>query len=361
MAGIVAIASLLFTVSACSSGKHPDPRVEAPLVQVAVAQRAGASARAFTGSVAARVQSGLGFRVSGKVTERLVDAGQLVHQGQPLMRLDRTDFSHSAISQRGAVAAARARMVQTSADEERYRGLVASGAVSQSQYDQIKAAADSARASLESLEAQLRVAKDDERYTTLVADRDGTLMDTLAEPGQFVVAGQIVLKVAYSGPREAVVYLPETLRPKSGSAATVVLHGGDPRTSPHYAAHLRQLSDSADQGSRTFEARYVLDGVAGTAPLGATVTVFIDEPAEGDTVEVPLGAVEDEGDGPGIWVLDPKASAVTYRQVKLLRFAGEGAIVSGSVKQGDRIVALGGHFLRQGQQVRVADRVLGTE
>jgi RND family efflux transporter MFP subunit len=252
-------------------------------------------------------------------------------------------------------------MVQTSADEERYRGLVASGAVSQSVYDQIKASADSARANLASLEAQLKIARDDEQYGTLVADRDGTIVDTLAEPGQFVLAGQIVLRIAYSGPREAVVYLPETLRPKPGSAATVVLHGGDSRTSPHYAAHLRQLSDSADQGSCTFEARYVLDGVAGTAPLGATVTVFIEESAEGGAVEVPLGAIDDEGRGPGVWVLDSRASAVTYRQVKLLRFAGEGAIVSGSLRQGDPIVFLGGHFLHQGQQVRIADRVLGTE
>jgi uncharacterized lipoprotein YbaY len=53
---IAAIATLLFTVWACSSSQSPDPLIEAPLVQVAMAHRAGASARTFTGSVAARVQ-----------------------------------------------------------------------------------------------------------------------------------------------------------------------------------------------------------------------------------------------------------------------------------------------------------------
>lgn len=38
--------------------------------------------------VAARVQSGRGFRVHGKVIERLVDTGQVVTLGQPLMRID---------------------------------------------------------------------------------------------------------------------------------------------------------------------------------------------------------------------------------------------------------------------------------
>lgn len=38
--------------------------------------------------VAARVQSDLGFRVQIKVIERLVDTGQVVTLGQPLMRID---------------------------------------------------------------------------------------------------------------------------------------------------------------------------------------------------------------------------------------------------------------------------------
>ena len=38
---------------------------------------------------------------------------------------------------------------------------------------------------------------------------------------------------------------------------------------------LRQLSDAADPQTRTFEARYVLEGAAANAPLGATVTVHL--------------------------------------------------------------------------------------
>ena len=55
------------------------------MVRVATVQGSVAASRAFTGTVAARVQSDLGFRVSGKVLERLVDAGQTVKRGQALM------------------------------------------------------------------------------------------------------------------------------------------------------------------------------------------------------------------------------------------------------------------------------------
>ena len=69
-----------------------DPRQGPPLVQISVAKPAGASERAFTGIISARVQSNLGFRVPGKVVERLVDIGQEVRAGQPLMRLDPKDL-----------------------------------------------------------------------------------------------------------------------------------------------------------------------------------------------------------------------------------------------------------------------------
>jgi RND family efflux transporter MFP subunit len=332
-----------------------------PLAQGAVAQPAEAGGRAFTGVVSARVQSNLGFRVSGKVIERLVDSGQGVKQGQPLLRLDRTDYTHGITAQLGNVVAARARLQQAAADEARYSGLVSSGAVSQSAYDQVKAAADSARALLSAAEAQLKVAQDESAYATLVADADGTVMETLAEPGQFVSAGQIVVRVARAGAREAAVNLPETLRPALGSTAHAILYGVNADSATRYSARLRQLSDAADPLTRTFEARYVLDGAAATAPLGATVTVYLEESAQAGALSVPLGAIDDEGQGPGVWALDRQSSSVSYRSVKFIRFDGERAIVSGGIHIGEPIIAVGGHFLHEKQRVQVAEARVARE
>ena len=343
-------------LTACTpSHSAEDPRTVPQLTEVTLAQPAEVGERAFTGVVSARVQSNLGFRISGKVIERLVDNGQGVHHGQPLMRLDRTDYTHAITTQVGNMDAARARLQQAAADEARYSGLVSSGAVSQSAYDQVKAAADSARALLSGAEAQLKVARDEGAYATLVADADGTVMETLAEPGQFVSAGQIVVRVAQAGAREAAVNLPETLRPALGSTAHAVLYGANADSATRYPAHLRQLSDAADPLTRTFEARYVLDGAAARAPLGATVTVYLQESERTGALSVPLGAIDDEGRGAGVWLLDRRSSSVSYRLVRFIRFDGERAIVSGGVHIGDPIIAVGGHFLHEGQPVQVAD------
>jgi hypothetical protein len=41
--------------------------------------------------------------------------------------------------------------------------------------------------------------------------------------------------------------------------------------------------------------------------------------------------------------------------VKFVRFDGEHAIVSGEIKIGDSIIAVGGHFLHEGQRVQVRE------
>ncbi|SDP13884.1 RND family efflux transporter, MFP subunit [Rhodoferax sp. OV413] len=347
------VSALPFALIACNEKTPPDPRTAVPLVRVATVQGAASASRSFTGTVAARVQSDMGFRVAGKVLERLVDAGQTVKRGQALMRIDPVDLKLAAHAQQEAVAAARARAQQTAEDEARYRDLRGTGAISASAYDQVKAAADTARAQLNAAEAQAEVARNASRYTELVADADGVVMETLVEPGQVVNAGQVTLRLAHAGRREAIVQLPETLRPAAGSIGQATLFGKEGVT---VASKLRQLSDTADRQTRTFEARYVLEGELSNAPLGSTVTIQIPEAqsAAQDGLRVPMGSLFDAGKGPGVWVIEGEPAKVSWRPVKVQRLDDDSARVAGSLKQGDRIVALGTHLLREGEQVRVA-------
>jgi len=327
-----------------------DPRQEPPMVSLVTAARVSESERRFTGTVGARVESNLGFRVAGKIIERLVNVGEQVKAGQPLMRIDETDLRLALTAKRNAVAAARATLVQADADERRYANLVNDGWTSKQRYEQAKAASDTANAQLAAAEADARVSENQATYSVLVADADGTVTQTLGEPGQVVSAGQTVVRLAQSGPREAVVAFPETIRPAIGSVAEASLYGSDGR---RYAAHLRQLSDSADAQTRTYEARYVLDGEAATAPLGATVTIRLASQETQPEVQVPLGAVLDDGRRTGVWTFDSATSTVRFRPVKLARVTSETAVISG-LSSDDRVVSLGAHLLQEGARVRTA-------
>ncbi|AMV06682.1 efflux RND transporter periplasmic adaptor subunit [Xanthomonas citri] len=341
-------------LSACGGKAQTDPRTAAPLVRVATVGDAGAAVRTFSGTVAARVQSDLGFRVAGKVSERLVGAGQRVRRGQRLLRIDPIDLQLAARAQQDAVAAARARAQQTADDEARYRDLRGTGAISASAYDQIKAAADAARAQLSAAQAQADVARNANRYTDLLADADGVVMETLVEPGQVVAAGQPVVRLAHAGRREAIIQLPETLRPQVGSVAQASLFGDAAVSVP---ATLRQLSESADRLTRTFEAHYVLEGALAQAPLGTTVNLRIADDTAINArpgLQVPLAALFDAGKGPGVWVIAGNPTKVSWRPVAVLGLDDDHANVAGTLARGERIVALGAHLLREGEQVRIA-------
>ncbi len=360
------LALLVLGMAGCTKSQAYDPRTQPDLVEVTTVAAPSGGSEFFTGVVTARVESDLGFRVAGKVIRRLVDVGQTVRAGQTLMQIDITDYAYAittqaenVTTQSENVAAAKVRADQTAVDELRYRGLVSTGAVSASTYDQIKAAADAAKAQLAAaqaqvaaLQAQEKIARDQGDYSVLLADSDGTVLDTLAEPGQVVAAGQTVIKLAHAGPREAAIYLPETLRPAIGSTVRATQYG----SVESVRARLRQLSDAADPSTRTFEARYVLEGPDAKAPLGATVTVQLPIRNAVDTVAVPNAALTDRGNGPGVWIVNKSNSTVSFRRLKVVRVGEENTYVDDGIHPGEPIVALGAHLLSEGQHVRIADK-----
>src|SRR5258706_1919132 len=340
---VFAIGSVSLSLSACSPKPPGDPRTQAPLVQTVTATPVSASERSFTGIVSARVQSDIGFRVSGKVVERLVDVGQSVHLGQPLMRIDRTDFELN-------LAGLKAKADQATADEARYRDLVGVGAVSASAYGQSKANAEAAQ-------AQMRVAQNEAGYSVIVADADGVVVQTFAEPGQVVAAGQTVVKLGHAGPREATVNLPETVRPALGSGASAAgfgAAGGAP-------AKLRQVSGSPPPRTRTFEARYVLGGLAAQAPLGATVSIRLSAPRTGSGVTVPVGALADRGQGAGVFVVDTATSSVRFQPVRIVSLGEDTAVVDGALASGVAIVSLGANLLHDGEKVRLSSAPVAAQ
>ncbi|HIJ96929.1 MAG TPA: efflux RND transporter periplasmic adaptor subunit [Desulfuromonadales bacterium] len=337
-------------------GKDQKPPVDAAaprLVRAFTVISAQGGAAEYTGTIHARTESDLGFRVPGKILEKLVKAGDHVKRGQVLMRLDPADLRLAANSAQAAAEAARAQNKRALADEVRQRGLVAIKAVSVQEYEQAKSAADATTAQLNSAVAYSRQVENQEGYAVLRADADGVIMEIPADVGQVVGAGTVVVRLAQDGAREAVVNLPEGNEKMAKSAATASLYADPAQTFP---AKLRELSAMADPLTRTYQARYSLGGVGANAPLGATVTVHLDGENARDTLqqyEIPVGALYDGGAGTSVWVINPATSTVSRRPVAVAKLGSETALVSTGLKTGERILALGAHLVKDGELVKV--------
>lgn len=306
--------------------------------------------RTFVGTVRARVESDLGFRVGGKVAERLVQAGDPVKAGQPLARLDDTDLRLQREQAEAELRSARASLAQAEAEERRQVTLRGEGWSTASAFDRQKAATEEARGRVARGERTLALAENALGYATLVATADGVVTAANVDPGQVVAAGMGAIRVAQASAREAVVAVPEALveRVRHGKASVTLW--SEPGRS--YPAALREFSPQADAATRTYQARFTILEAPGI-DLGATATVTVRDAEGASVARLPLSALFSQGAAPSVWVVEPGTGALTLRPVQVLSYEARDVLVTGGLKDGEQVVTLGVQKLDAGQRVRV--------
>jgi RND family efflux transporter MFP subunit len=308
-----------------------------------------ASARTLVGTLRARVETDMGFRVAGKIAERKVQAGDHVKAGTVLAVLDATDFRLARESAEAELNAARSTARQQELDFARVKELRARGYSTAQAEEKARAALDEVRGRLERAKRQAEIAGNNQAYAELKADADGVVSAVMAEAGQVVAAGQTILRIARDGEREAQVAVPEQdLDFVRKAGASMSLWSDKARS---YKASLRELSPNADAATRTFMARYAVQGLAADAPLGQTVNLSLAVQDIKNGIRVPLSAVLNEGGGAQVYVLTGSDNLLTRKTVSILAYDGRDALVGSGLEDGDRVVTLGVHTLRTGEKV----------
>lgn len=342
-------------LAGCDAAAGPQAAVAPRPVQVVkVAPAATALERSYVGTLRARFESPLAFRVDGKLASRQVDTGARVAKGQVLATLDDTDYRLALAAAQAEVAANAARLRQAAADEARSRDLLAKGHVSAAAYDQKRAAADGAREALRAAEKQRDLAANRLDYTVLRADADGVVTSVLADAGRVMQAGTPVVALARAGEVEAVVAIPEARLAdlRAATAEVSLWAGGDTR----FPATLREVAPEADPVTRSYAARFTLPAEAlAHGALGMTATVHLDLPAAAPSIRLPRTAVVDFGQGPQVWRVPAAGGKPEPVKVSVRGHVDEAVLVEGALKPGDLIVSLGAHRLDAGEAVRVRE------
>ncbi|MGF7159439.1 RND family efflux transporter MFP subunit [Rhodoligotrophos appendicifer] len=341
-------------LGACSEQQAAESKAEPPRpVQVTRVILAPAQdEKTFVGTVKARHESALGFRLAGKITARLVNVGETVKAGQSLARLDPEDLSLELQSAEAELAAAQSNLTQTSAEADRYDSLLKRGFTSAAEFDRKTLAKQEAVGRLERARRSLDLARNRLGYAELLADHDGIIVETAAEPGQVVAAGQTVIRLARLDEREAVVSLPETVIAEARNAHATVSLWADP--GKRYEAVLRELAPQADAGSRTYAARFTIRHPDDTIALGMTATVTLRAPGP-EVARLPLSAVFNQGGGAQVYVVEPTRHVLERRPVKIAAYTEDAALVSEGLEADEEVVSLGVHKLNPGATVRTID------
>ncbi|WP_024277682.1 efflux RND transporter periplasmic adaptor subunit [Xanthobacter sp. 126] len=345
-----------------NAGEAPASReatLARPVQVTTVSFRPRQTQKSFVGVVRARREIDLAFRVGGKVVQRLVEVGDRIEPGTVVARLDREDLKLELESAKAEMQAATANLAQTTTEDTRYRALTAKGAASNADLDRKSLAKDEAVGRLERAKRSLELAENRLSYADLVTDAAGGVVATSAEPGQVVASGQTIVRVARLDEKEALVSLPETALADARTADAVVTLWADPgRRIP---ARLRELSPQADATSRTYPARFTLDGADETVALGMTATVTLRSKDQQQVARLPLSALIDRGHGPQVFVVDGATHAIVARPVEIAAYTGDEVLLSGGVAPGDAVVILGVQTLLPGQKVRTVQAPSVTE
>src|ERR1700719_2615378 len=201
LAGVM-LAAVAVALAGCNDAVAEKPVPSRPVLVATVHYEAQSPERSFVGTIKPRIETDMGFRVPGKVAQRLVEVGESVDVGQPLATLDEVDLKLQAEQAEAEFRAATGVLAQAGAAEQRAKDLRIKGWATDAQLDSAKAAADEARARLNRAERSVELTNNSLSYAMLVADTRGVVTATMIEPGQVVAAGQAAIRVARLGEKE---------------------------------------------------------------------------------------------------------------------------------------------------------------
>ena len=323
-----------------------------PVKAMVVPERVTERVLTYSGVIAPRIESTLGFRVSGKIVERYVNVGHEVKAGQKIAKLDEKDLKLAEHSARAALAAAKTRFEVARDALNRAKVLLPNRFIAQSAVDQRQLEFQSAQSALNSAQDQLDQAINATSYALLLADDNGIVTSVRAEPGQVVAAGQAVITLAHSNDIEASVAVPEQKIVKlvNGQPASISLWSApDIRSN----GKIREIAGSADTASRTYAVRVTIAKPVPQMRIGMTVAVAFRIPQDSPAVIVPITALAREGGTTIAFVANKDTQTVARRDVETGRVTDEGVLVKAGLKPGEILITGGVQFLQDGMTVRL--------
>jgi RND family efflux transporter MFP subunit len=348
-----AVVAIGLAVSGCSdSGNATETAaVVRPVKVVEVTKPDDTRKLTYSGSIKARTEVNLGFRIAGKITERRVDIGDRVKPGEVLARIDPTDYELAVRTAEANLAAASRQVETVGFTRKRAEQLFAKNFASQAQLDDATLGYQQAVSARDAAASSLEQARNQVAYAELKAGQAGIVTAINADTGQVVGAGTPVVTVAVDGEKEVQIAVPETdiaqfqpgktVEARFWSDQQLVLQG-----------KVREVAGSADPQSRTFSVRVSLPDDPRVL-LGMTATVTVTVGGRPSLVSVPLATLAQKDGRQIVWVADPRTSTVHARDITVADFAPDGVHVAEGLWPGDLVVAAGTQFMSENLKVKL--------
>ena len=295
----------------------------------------------LTGSFEARKTLPLTAEAQGSIIQLNIKEGQPVSRGQLVARIDPTTIESN-------VASLNAALNNAIKNKERYERLVAAGAISQKQYEDVALNVESARASLTAAQQQ-------KKYTVIHSPMSGIIGEVKVEQGSFATMGMQIGNVVDISKLKMVLKVPEedVIKLKKGQPVKIVTDVYPDHT---FSGNITLISVQADAGRKydvevevANNGQFPLKaGMFGTASLNAqngdnSKKLFIPRKAI-------VGSIKDAQ----VFVLNSD-STIALKKIEVQNQSGEDVIVLNGLNPQDKVVTTGQINLQTGDKVRVIE------
>jgi len=294
----------------------------------------------MTGQLEGIVQAPIYSNMPVRIRQVLVQQGEQVRAGKPLIVLD----SLSASSSYAMRESARLQYENAKREYERLLPLFQAGAISESNLDMAKTAMESAKAMLTDANATL----------TLNSPVNGIVTEVRIRPGDKVGAGETLAVVAEIKQVRMKLYVSkrDVIRIKAGQPVEVVANGDGGEI---ITGRVANVSLSADPESRLFLVEAVLDS-QGQLLSGTMQRVRIRINRTEDVILAPVQALQTVNGAIQLYVAKEDMTS-EKRQVQVGESNDTQVVIASGLQAGEKVVVNGMNLLTGGEKVQIHSTV----
>ncbi len=284
-----------------------------------------------TGTLEARIRATISPKISGRIAAVLVDQGDLVQAGQPLIRLDDDDLRQQVKIAEATIASAEASrsrieaekeqsqsaLTQTKAEFARQEALLNSNSISRSEFDKTREAYEIAQsgiaranASVQEADQQIALARETLKYhearltdTQVLAPFNGLIIRRQRDAGSIAMPGTPVLEMISLDELWISAWVDETemdaLRPEQPARVVFRSH---PDTK--FVGTVARLGKQSDRETREFIVDVRVQQLPENWAIGQRAEVFVETSRQDNCLVIPENFLIRDQDQLGVYRIE---------------------------------------------------------
>jgi len=359
----LALVFLALSVTGCEQKKAPPLPMQVVLT-MDVEVKNQAVYTEWIGTLNGSVNAVIRAQVGGYLIKQ---EGTFVKAGQVLFEIDPRPYQATLDSAKGDLASAQANQLKSQQDLARYKALVASGAVSQQEYQNEVQVNDANLAAVAAAQGSVQSAQLNLGYTKIKSAIDGVAGIAEAQVGDLIGQNNEMTTVSTIDPIKAVFNISEQLylnfmqshpelsqqvAAQKNAVLTLLLSDGLPYDQK---GTLDIVNRQINQDTGTIQLVGLFPNPNGVLRPGAFVNVRMSGARKQDTITVPQRAVMQLQTLYMMAVVVPdadgKEGTIDLKQVQVGNQIGSNWIITSGLKAGEKIVVEGMEKVKQGEKV----------